>query len=129
MAIIKNTLTKHGIQAEYWKLMSANIDGAKNLVTLNLALYASADARDAGAIPLWNEQVHFKLSELSVNPLSVLYPLLTETDLLKDGVADTEAEPALRIQHIKPESNTPVPPVDMDKLEALSKPKPTFGAQ
>jgi hypothetical protein len=130
MAIIKNTLTPHGVTASYHKLTNVSINVLKDTVEMTFAIYTSPEARDAGAIPLWNEHISYKLSELSPNPLDLLYPLALGSDLLKDGTPDV-VPAEVGIRHVKPTvdgNNAAQAEAAAKRAAALAAPKPTFGA-
>lgn len=127
MAIIKTTTTPHGIQADYFKLIGVNINVVGDLVSMHFAIYASAEARDNGSIPLWNEYVNYKLSELNPNPLEVFYSLAAQSELLQGGTPDVT--PVYDLIHHVPPVITPVDPDPLadDRATALRN-LPSVGA-
>lgn len=91
MAAIKHTVTPHGVTANYWKLMSCNVDVVKDRVEMRFAIYASAEARDNGSIPLWNEYVTFVLSEITPSPLEVFYNLAMKSEKFAGATSDVQS--------------------------------------
>ena len=78
MAIIKDFTTIHGVTATYHKLNKIEIYVQSNTVELTLAIYASAEARQANCEPLWNERVVIPMDILNTDPRAAFYPLLLE---------------------------------------------------
>lgn len=59
MALNISRPTSFGVDATYWRIISAQIDFGKNRMAIFMAGYTSEEARDAGAAPLVQEQVDF----------------------------------------------------------------------
>ena len=78
MALIKPFTTPHRITASYHKLLKAEFDCNSKTVQLTFAIFASQQARDEGGSVLWHEYQSIPFTAFTVDPRSVLYPLVGE---------------------------------------------------
>lgn len=129
MAIIKSVITPHGVEAQYHKITNVSINTATDTVQLQFAIFATAAARDSGKMPLWNDTVSFKLSELQPDPLALLYPLAMSSEYYTGGVSDAaEVTLANAITRVAPVVVDVEDTTAAQRFEALLRPKPTVGA-
>lgn len=114
MAILKPYPTPHGVTASYHKVQSAEIDAQTRTVKMRVLMYASAEAREAGAIPIWEKDQTVPFSAFTQDPRGLLYPMLTHfgDSFLKDGLADEDSNsiPGDFSINLKPEALEPTPP-------------------
>jgi hypothetical protein len=94
MAIIKDIMTSQGITATYSRLLKAEfradlaVDALQVLCTV--AIYATAEARDAGRDFITLQTVSIPFSALTQDPRDLLYPMLTNyyPSFLRGGAPD-----------------------------------------
>ena len=112
MAIIKDFVTPQGIVAKYHKIIKAEIQVNEQTVEIMVAVYATAEARDAGRSVLWHEYVRIPFAALTQDPRDLLYPLLAyyNSSYLKDGLPDAEgsAAPGVFTINLTPDAIAPV---------------------
>lgn len=75
MALIKPFETPHKVIASYHKLIKASHDMQNQNTELVFAVYASAEARDAGGSILWHEYVQVPFAAMRQDPRVALYEL------------------------------------------------------
>lgn len=126
MAIHKDIVTPHGVTASYHRLTNVSISASKDLVEMSFAIFATQEARDAGKMPLWNEHVLFKLSELQPNPLELLYELALYDGYLKDGTPDKIVPNAVQLVREVVLQEVDTQSAERDAALAV---KPTAGAR
>lgn len=78
MAIIKDFYTQQGVTATYHKLLKVEISGMSNTVTMTVAIYASAEARQSGCTPMWHEYIEMPISDFESDPRTQYYELLIQ---------------------------------------------------
>ena len=81
MAIIKQISTPFGVPAEYHRLIRAEVISDERAVVLQVAAYASEEARRSGAQPLRIDQVRVPLSQFVLDPREPFYRVLTDWPL------------------------------------------------
>lgn len=110
MAIIKSFATRQGISANYHKIVRAEIDVASSTTTVTLAIYLSAEARDAGYAPLWHEYVSIPFDAMVGDFRNNLYGLVEGywQSYAKDGEAD-ESDITYSAVILKDEARLPPP--------------------
>ncbi len=77
MAIIKQISTPFGVPAEYHRLIRAAVISDERAVVLQVAAYASEEARRTGAQPLRIDQVRVPLGQFVLDPREPFYRVLT----------------------------------------------------
>lgn len=123
MAIIKPIETPHGIIATYHKLLKAEVDAQAQTIMLVVAMYASAEARDAGRNVLWHEYQAIPFSALTQDPRGLLYPLLAAygDSFLLGGAPDSSLDGFVRpggaAIELRPEAHEPTPPLSVEEPE------------
>lgn len=115
MAILKDISTPQGVTASYHKIQSAEIDAGTRTVKMRVLVYASAEAREAGAIPLTEKEQTVPFSSFTQDPRGLLYPMLVNygDSFLKGGETDEEGKTAggnFSI-NLKPEALEPTKPI------------------
>lgn len=90
MAIIKTFETPQGISATYHRIVKAEIEVNHNAVVLQTAVYLSAEARDLGKSPVWNEYTTIPFDAMDGDFRKSFYELLTNYygSYLKNGASD-----------------------------------------
>ena len=118
MAIIKTVPTPFGVDAQYNRILKAEINAATQIVEVLVAIYASAAARDAGAPAMWNEYVRIPFSAFTNDPRNLLYPLLSMygESYLKDGKPDLESTSGNYSIELKPEAMSAPVVIDPNEL-------------
>lgn len=128
MALSKPFDTRFGITATYHKLLKVEINSADKEVQLTVAIYASEEAKESGAQPIWYEYVKIPFDRLNFDPREVFYPLLKEWEnsYLKDAEDSVDSAPGLKTipLHTVPEKEEPASEVVSTFLGSL--PPPDF---
>lgn len=114
MAIIKPFETPQGVPATYHKIIKAELLMVSEVVLVTVAIYASADAREAGKNVLWHEYQSIPFAALTQDPRDLLYPMLAMygDSFLRGGAPDAEgsSSPGNFEINLKPEALQPTPP-------------------
>jgi hypothetical protein len=114
MAIIKQISTPFGVPAQYHRLLRAEVISDERAVVLQVAAYASEEARRSGAQPLRIDQVRVPLSQFVLDPREPFYRVLTDWPLsfLHGGDPDEEVQgdTVLPVQPYVPPPLPPSPP-------------------
>ena len=94
MAIIKQISTPFGVPAEYHRLIRAEVISDERAVVLQVAAYASEEARRAGAQPLRIDQVPVPIGQFVLDPREPFYRVLTDWPLsfLHGGEPDEDVQ-------------------------------------
>jgi hypothetical protein len=97
MALSKPFDTKFGITANYHKLLKVEIGSADQMVQLTVAVYATQEAKDSGAQPIWYEYVKIPFNRLNFDPREAFYPLLKEWEnsYLRDAEDSVQSHQSL----------------------------------
>lgn len=108
MAILKDVTTPAHAVTGYHRVVhfEGNCEGA--YLDITVAGYVSAEARAAGARPLWHEYVRIPFSAFEQDPRSAIYQAIRDvkTPLYDGAGSDTDA-PANCELRIKPASVEP----------------------
>lgn len=89
MALLLSKQTPLGVDATYWRVISAHIDFGANTMAVFVAGYVDEAARNAGAAPLMQEQVNFTVEEFVADaPRNLVYGALKQ---LPDWTGATDA--------------------------------------
>lgn len=78
MALSKIVNTVFGVSANYHKIQKIEIDSGTKEIVIRVGIYASEEAKNSGASPLWNEYITLPFNELEWDPREIFYPLLKE---------------------------------------------------
>lgn len=78
MALIKTINTTYGVQANYHKIRRVELDSETETVIILVSIYVSKQAAEAGAEPLWHENVVIKFDEFKWDPREAFYPILRQ---------------------------------------------------
>lgn len=116
MAIIKSFETPQGVEATYHKLLKVEVSTITGMVEMLVAVYSSADARNAGATPIWHESVRIPMTQFATDPVASFYQTLTTygPSYLIGGAPDAPA-PAVSFTVTDPDPQDP----GVDELTAL----------
>lgn len=76
MAFTKRVQTPHGVFADYHKIIKIELSVVDMAMLVVLAIYASAEARDAGATPMWHEYINVPFDQLPSDPRVDVYDFL-----------------------------------------------------
>ena len=126
MAIIKSFETPQGVNATYHKILKAEISMLSQHVEIVVAVYASAEARDAGKGVLWHEYPRIPFTSLTQDPRDLLYPMLSAYSLsyLRGGAPDQEGGGAPGNFEIALTDAAMAEPVPEPAVDVLSPPGP-----
>jgi hypothetical protein len=94
MALIKDVLTQYGIDAAYHKLVRAEFLFDDHYARLTFAMYASAETRQAGHMPLQHSVVTLPISQFEIDPRNALYRIATDYG----GSQYQDAEPDVEVE-------------------------------
>lgn len=78
MAIVKEYTTPQGIDANYHRIIRIEISSVTGKLDMVVGIYASKEKAQSGCQPIWHEYVSIPINELSSDPRSAFYPLLTQ---------------------------------------------------
>lgn len=78
MALIKTINTTYGVPANYHKIRRIELDSETETMTILVSIYVSKQAAEAGAEPLWHENVVIKFEEFKWDPREAFYPVLRQ---------------------------------------------------
>lgn len=113
MALIKDIETPQAVVGSYHKIVKIEMFAAAESLQVTMAIYASAEARDAGAKPLWYDYVTVPIAALTSDPRASVYPVVAGywDSYLKDASADQTVPPApLPIELTEAATEPPAPP-------------------
>lgn len=77
MALTKTVKTPQGVNADYHKIIKIEYSVVDSTMLVVLAIYASAEARDEGAVPLWHEYINVPFEKLDADPRESIYEFLS----------------------------------------------------
>lgn len=75
MALIHTITTPQGVEATYHKIIKIEISAIEEAVTIVVAIYATATARDNGSSPLWHEYIRVPFADMALDPRVPFYQM------------------------------------------------------
>ena len=75
MALIQTITTPQGVDASYHKILKIEISAVEEAVTIVVAIFASAEARESGRQVLWHEYIRVPFSDMSMDPRVPFYQI------------------------------------------------------
>lgn len=114
MAILKSIRTPQGVDAMYHRLEKLELSASRGTLEAVIAMHATREAREAGAVPLWHEYVCVPIDALTEDPRAALYRLL----------GDLESSPLRGGESDEPPADAETLPADAETLPAEPKSTP-----